>query len=120
MTHWRREMRQQAAQVLGSLGDDSQGVARRLRESGVRGVPGDTRECAIAMYLSAVVAADPGVRTLKVRTDRVVISPARGWHRPIVVGLPGPVCTFVAGFDRRAYPELIRTETDRPERATLG
>ena len=119
-THWRRELRGHAAGVLGSLGDDPSEVARRLREAGVKGTPGDPRDCAIAVYLSAVVAADASIRAVKVTTDSVVISPAKRWHPPVVVGLSEPLRTFVAGFDRRAYPDLVRGRrrtSGRPEEA---
>jgi hypothetical protein len=118
--HWRRELRSETAGVLGSLGGDSPEVAEHLRSAGVQGTPGDPRDCAIAVFLSAVVTADPAVRTIKVTTDSVVVSPTRRWQLPVVVGLSEALRTFVAGFDRRAYPELIRPrgdEADRPERA---
>jgi len=115
--HWRRELRAETAGVLGSLGGDSPDVARHLRSAGVQGTPGDPRDCAIAVYLSAVVTADPGVRTIKVTTDSVVVSPARRWQLPVVVGLSEALRTFVAGFDRRAYPDLIRSQDEEPGRS---
>lgn len=106
--HWRRELRGQTAGVLGSLGGNAPQVARRLQDAGVQGTPGDPRDCAIAVYLSAVVTADPIVRAIKVTTDSVVISPSGRWRPPVVVGLSEALRTFVNGFDRRAYPELVR------------
>lgn len=119
--HGRRQLRYQTNEVLDSLGSDPVEVARRLREVGVRGTPGNSRECAIAVYLSAVVAADPGVRSLKVRAESVILSPERKWSPPIVVGLSPALRAFVEGFDRRIYPELVRKEgrgLGRGERAT--
>lgn len=118
--HWRRELRGNTAGVLGSLGGEPPEVARRLQSAGVQGTPGDPRDCAIAVYLSAIVTADPAIRAVKVTTDSVVISPARRWQPPIVVGLSEGLRTFVAGFDRRAYPELVRRrgeKVSRPEPA---
>ena len=114
MTHWRRELRGHADCMLATLGDDAGEVARRLEDAGVRGTPGDPRDCAIAVYLSAVVAADPRVRSLRVMSQRVVISPTRWGHPPIVVELSDALRAFVVAFDRRAYPTIVRPE--RPAR----
>lgn len=105
---WRREMRRHTADMLNSLGRDSADVASRLKNLGVRGVPGDPGGCAIAVFLSAVVTADPAVKSVKVMPARVVICPARGWRPPVIVGLNEPVRTFIAAFDRNAMPELVR------------
>lgn len=110
----RRELRRHTADMLESLGSDSSRVAERLRELGVRGLPGDPASCAVAVYLSAVIAADPAVKSVKVMPARVIISPAKGWRPPVVVGLPEAVRTFVAAFDRNAMPELVRERTVPP------
>jgi hypothetical protein len=100
-------------QLLGGLGEDAAEVAKRLDEAGVRGTPRDVRDCAIAVYLSAVLGADPDVRGLDVMADGIVISPTRRWAPSISVGLSAPVRTFVAGFDRNDYPALVRAERRR-------
>ena len=111
---WRRDLRHHTVEMLEALGGDSTGVASRLRELGVRGLPGDPGSCAIAVYLSAVIAADPAVKAVKVMPARVVVNPARRLRPPVVIGLPEPVRTFISAFDRNAMPELVRPRTSSP------
>jgi hypothetical protein len=101
--------------VLRSLGDDKEAVAQRLDEAGVRGRPGDVWDCALAVYLSAVVAADPRVRTVRVLPMRVLIKLDRQWW-PLVVPLTHALRGFVVDFDHRRYPELLRPRS-RSERS---
>jgi hypothetical protein len=112
ITPWRSELRGQVRDLFGSLGNDASGVARRLEEAGVRGTPRDSGDCAIAVYLSAVVCTDPAVRALKVTADRVIVTRASRWRPPITVSLPVPLRSFVASFDRDCYPQLTRTPQD--------
>lgn len=119
MTRWRRRLRTDVGQLLCGLGEDAADVARRLEAAGVRGTPRDVRDCAIAVYLSAVLCADPDVRGLDVMADGIVISPTRRWAPSISVGLTPPVRMFVAGFDRNDYPGLIREQSDG-DAATRG
>jgi hypothetical protein len=113
MSHWRRELRSNTTNVLGSLGRDADELARRLAEAGVKGTPSDPRDCAIAVYLSAFVPADPKVRSIKVTADRVVISTARRLRPPVVIRLPEALRQFVARFDRHVYPLLVRTGPEK-------
>lgn len=106
----RRELRTATAQLLGSLGGSPPEIATRLGDLGVRGVPANSRRCVVAEYLSAVVAADPRVDMVKVTTRAVRVRPARGWGRPITVGLPPPLRAFINEFDRGAHPDLVREE----------
>lgn len=100
--------------MLRSLGNDPTTIARRLRDLGVRGTPGSTTECAIARFLSAVVAADPGVRMLKVYRDSITVVPSRWWRLDRVVELGEPLCRFVARFDEGGFPELIEEGAGLP------
>jgi hypothetical protein len=70
------------------------------------------------VYLSAVVGADPRVKTVRVLPVRVVVTLEHGWRPPLTVPLPRALRHFVAGFDGRLYPTLLRpsTEVDRGRR----
>ena len=110
MTRSRRRLRSNVRQMLGGLGNDAGEVAMHLEEAGVHGTPRDVRDCAIAVYLRAVVGADPDVRSLDVMADGVVITPPRRWVPSISVGLSPAVRSFVVAFDRNDYPALVRVE----------
>jgi len=120
MTRWRRRLRNDVSQLLGGLGDDAAEVAKRLEAAGVQGTPRDVRDCAIAVYLSAVLGGDPDVRGLDVMADGIVISPARRWAPSISVGLSPPVRMFVAGFDRNDFPGLVRAQPQGDAAAPAG
>ena len=113
----RRRLRSNVRQMLGGLGDDAAAVARHLGEAGVQGTPRDVRDCAIAVYLRAVIGADPDVRSLDVMADGVVITPPKRWSPSISVGLSPAVRTFVVGFDRHDYPTLVRADPRAAARA---
>ncbi len=116
-TDGRRELRAHVAHELRALGDTHDEVARRLEGAAVRGTPGDVTDCALAVYLSAVVAADPRVRCLYVGPVRVFIRRDRPrWWPWIGVGLPKALCRFVEHFDRGAYPALVRVPAGAHER----
>lgn len=115
-SHSRTEIREHTARLLDALGDDPDQVAGRLGDAGVRGAPGDARGCAVAVYLSAVVASDPGIGHIKVTTGRVTVS--RGWRPCVVVRLPRAVRLFITGFDHNAYPDLVRPLPRPAEQST--
>ena len=106
--HGRRALRAEVRQELRSLGASKDDVARRLEAAGVRGRPGKVADCALAVYLSAVVGSDPRVRTVRVLPSRVVIAPNTPWRRPLTVALPKALRRFVTDFDRHDYPLLVR------------
>ena len=103
----RRELRGQVALMLTSLGDGKDEIARQLHAVGVRGTPGSVRECALAVYLSAVVAADPRVQTVLVSRERVFLKLEGQW-RYLGVPLTKPLRGFVADFDQHRYPAVVR------------
>lgn len=111
MRSWSRSLRGQVQQVLGSLGDHPVQIAQQLEMAGVRGTPSHPEDCAIAVYLSAVIGADPDVHRVKVTYEHVVISSAR-WYRPrVTVRLSRPLQSFIASFDRGRYPQLTRAHS---------
>jgi hypothetical protein len=97
------------AVMLASLGNDATEVARQLDAAGVRGAPGDSSDCPIAVYLS-VVAGDPVAGSLNVTGKCLIISFSRAWRAPMMLALPWAVRSFMAGFDAGAYPQLVRSE----------
>jgi hypothetical protein len=110
----RRELGRQTAGLLGTLGDDPGTVASTLAAAGVKGQPANARDCALAVYLRAVMEGDTRVGTVRVFHDRLVISsPGRFRHHRVPVMLPAAVRSFVAGFDAQQYPELVRPPEPR-------
>ncbi|HVM63969.1 MAG TPA: hypothetical protein VMU14_03850, partial [Acidimicrobiales bacterium] len=73
----------------------------------MRGTPGNVSDCAIAVYLSSIVGADPLVKTVLVGSERVFVKLEGRWLF-VGVSLPKPLRRFVAEFDREAYPALVR------------
>lgn len=104
----RATVRRQTEQLLGNLGASPGQVASTLVEGGVRGLPANSRDCAVAVYLGAVIGADSRVRGVKVCKSEVLIERAGWWRRSVVVPLPTSVRQFIAAFDARTYPELLR------------
>jgi hypothetical protein len=107
----RRTLRAEVAQELRSLGDSKDEVAERLEAAGVRGMPGSVRDCALAVYLSAVVAADARVGAVLVGEQRTFIKLDGRW-RYLGVSLTKGLRSFVHDFDRHRYPALVRPEDD--------
>jgi hypothetical protein len=107
----RRALRAEVAHELRSLGDSKDEVAERLEAAGVRGMPGSVRECALAVYLSAVVAADARVGAVLVGEQRTFLKLDGRW-RYLGVSLPRGLRAFVHDFDRHRYPALVRPQED--------
>jgi hypothetical protein len=119
--HGRRALRAQVAHELRSLGSTKDDVARTLETAGVRGRPGNASDCALAVYLSAVVAADPRVRAVYVAPMRVLLTvDGRWWWPRLGVALPKVLRSFVADFDYLRYPELVRTAPGTHVRSAQG
>jgi hypothetical protein len=106
----------QTGGLLRTLGADAGSVATSLAVAGVKGQPADARQCALAVYLHAVMDGDPRVASVRVFHDRLVIgSPGRVRQHRVVVALPQAVRAFVAGFDAQRYPMLVRAERPAPK-----
>ncbi len=115
-----RLLKRQIREVLTGLGSGQNGVAAALGDIGVRAEPRDPRECAIAVYLRAVVGIDHRIRSLAVQpTDvKVLTEPVRfGLPNIVTVRLPEPVRRFIEAFDQAAYPNLIRANHEGDEGA---
>ncbi len=109
-----RQIKRRAGALLEGLGRDPDEVAASLRDVGVQGVPRSNSSCAVALYAAALLEVDPRIRTVAVGPCTLVLTLTRvDGTRPggrLVVQLPKAVRGFVAGFDARAYPEVIRAE----------
>lgn len=99
-------LERQVAAFLVGLGSSGVEVAARLAREGVRGVPGDTDDCAVAVYLHAVLGPDDQVRSVKVAGGAVAVSRCR--RRGVSVPLPEPVRAFIGEFDKGRFPTLVR------------
>jgi hypothetical protein len=110
-----RQLKLQTRALLADLGRSPDEVARSLEAAGVSGVPMDNRKCAVALYLSALMGADPRVRSVNVgRCSLLIGTAAPPEFRPsgrLLVQLPKPVRQFVAAFDDRHYPAVTRIHT---------
>jgi hypothetical protein len=106
----RAAIRRQTQDLLAQLGPDTETIVRRLGGAGVRGTPTNAEHCAVAMYLRAVMTADPRVRSVSVGNTSVMVSPPQGWRRSVAVSLPPPVRRFIEAFDDRRFPQLERME----------
>lgn len=108
----RRSLVRQVGSLLDGLGSSGHEVAQTLVAQGVRGNPGDVQQCALAVYLRAVLGPDPRVRSVAV-TDRWV-NIGTSWRTHLVVEPPA-VRTFIHLFDAGRFPELVRTgDAGRP------
>jgi len=109
----RRELGRQTETLVGTLGHEPRAVANALAAAGVRGQPADARQCALAMYVRAVMEGDDRVGAVRVFHDRLMInSPGRFRQHRVTVMLPSAVRSFISGFDAELYPELVRSGED--------
>jgi hypothetical protein len=93
---------------LVGLGSTESEVARTLRSAGIEGTKKSARDCALALYLRAVVTGDMRVGSIVVWGPTIVVHRTGGLRLPIRLAVPGPVRTFIAGFDQGDYPEMLR------------
>lgn len=100
-------VRGHTSELLASLGETVDGVVTSLRSAGVRGTPTNAEQCAIAVYLRAVMTSDTRVRSVSVGNTSVMVAPDQRWRRSVAVPLPSPVRQFIEAFDERRYPDLV-------------
>jgi hypothetical protein len=104
----RAELRSQTTELLNGLGSTTDEVVTTLEQNGVRGIPGNGTQCAVARYLHAVMGADPGVREVIVGNHAVNVRPSRRWWSTcVVVPLSPIVCSFIQQFDRGSFASLV-------------
>ena len=107
MLQGRRQIEQRVTWLLQSLGDDADTVAATLAGEGVTGFRSQSRNCAIARYLGAVVGAEPVVGVITVSQTAVCISGRHWWTPKVRRTLPHAIRQFIIGFDTGRYPQLI-------------
>jgi hypothetical protein len=95
---------------LAALGEDSDEVASSLARSRVQGYCHQPRDCALARYLSAILAADPGVEQISVGHSELWVHGPHWWSLKAIFALPKPVRQFVRDFDEDRYPSLVAPE----------
>jgi hypothetical protein len=116
----RAELRSQTAGLLNGLGSTTDQVVTTLEQSGVRGIPGNGTQCAVARYLHAVMGADPGVREVIVGNHAVNVRPTRRWWSTcVVVPLSPVICAFIQQFDRGTFATLVDKDS-RAVRSVMG
>ena len=112
-----RDIKKRVNALLTGLGHDPDEVAATLEAAGVQGVPRSNTACAVAVYASAVMVADPRIRSVAVGPCTLVLTLTKEDGRPggkLVVQLPKPVRAFVDGFDAARYPKVLRLEAAEP------
>ncbi len=111
----RRRIRKEADQLLQSLGQTSDQVARSLTDAGVRGIPSSAFDCALALYLSAILPAHAGIEEIAVGTtkkrriapSKLIIRQGSLPRWTIQVGLTPAIAQFLIDFDACRYVELL-------------
>jgi hypothetical protein len=122
MSHLRR-LKKETNVLLHQLGSSPDEVAASLQAAGVHGVPKDNRSCAVALYLAAQMGSEAQVRAITVGHCSMLVSlVAPRDSRPagrLWIQLPKPVRRFVAAFDAKEYPSLVRDPPARPEASAV-
>jgi len=109
-----RDIKRRVGALLDGLGHDPDEVASTLEAAGVQGVPRSNTSCAVAVYASAVMKADPRICAVSVGPCTLILTLVRADGRPggkLTVQLPKPVRGFVDGFDASRYPQVLRLPT---------
>lgn len=96
--------------LFASLGTTRRSVAASLEAAGVRAAPHEPDLSPISLFLSAVVGADPNVKSVVVGGDEVVVELRAWWRSAVAVPVPAVVHDFMAAFDAGCYPALFREE----------
>jgi hypothetical protein len=112
-TTGRRRLRRSIREFGESLGPTPDAVAAKLRAWGVRGIPKDSKRCAIACCLQAMIGIEEAVTGISVTDRSVHVSSAHGL--PMLIKLPKPVSVFIKAFDTGCYPELLLDQAYEPE-----
>lgn len=117
-----RDIRRRVGALLAGLGQDPDEVATSLEAAGVHGVPRSNSSCAVAVYASAVMRADPRIASVAVGPCTLVLTLIKDDGRPggrLTVQLPKSVRGFVDGFDAARYPRVLRVVAGPPVAAPV-
>ena len=123
----RAALREDAATLLGELGDTVSEVATALGSLGVQVLPSRAGDSPVARYLHAVVGADDRVKRVTVTNRWLVLKTRRRWWSTIRLRLPHPVREFTISVDaarpnrRRKSPwGAPQPNGDRPSGFFIG
>jgi hypothetical protein len=95
----RAALREDAATLLGELGDTVSEVAAALGALGVQVLPSRAGDSPVARYLHAVVGADDRVKRVTVTNRWLVLKTRQRWWPTIWLRLPQPVRGFTISVD---------------------
>lgn len=112
-----RDIKRRVGALLESLGHDPDEVASALEMAGVQGVPRSNSSCAVALYASAIMKADPRIKSVAVGPCTLILTLLKDDGRPggkLTVQLPKPVRGFVERFDTAHYPRVLRFQSVEP------
>jgi len=101
------QLKQKIAPMLDALGHDPAAVAEALTTLEFRGRRGSSTDCVVARYLQAMTDDDPAIRCIVVSTNAVRVRSTSSWRFDCRVPLPQAVRSFIWGFDRGRYLELV-------------
>jgi hypothetical protein len=94
-------------QLLQSLGETEEEVARSLDWAGVRGVQRDMANCPVACFLRVIGGYDRWLESLTVTSTTVKIVTRPWWRQRMLVPLPPAVRAFVTAFDKGLFQNLV-------------
>jgi hypothetical protein len=110
----RRQLTRQIRSLLADLGSTHQEVASTLHRAGIRAVPKQPDNCAVAMYLGAVLGADSRIHSVTVGSNCLKAATKQAtpfyFYGTMLIPVPKAVGQFIAAFDEGRYPELVRED----------
>ncbi len=109
----RAALREDAASLMGELGDTVSEVATSVGSLGVQLLPSSAGGSAVARYLHAVVGADDRVKRVTVTKRWLVLKTHRRWWSTIRLRLPQPVREFTLSVD--AAPGRRKSPSGAPQ-----
>jgi hypothetical protein len=108
------ELKKRIAPMLDALGSDPATVAETLTMCDLQGRRGSSTDCVVARYLQSMTEDDPSVRCIVVSVNSVRVRSASSWRFELRLPLPPAVRSFIWGFDRGRYPDLVGDPGRRP------
>ena len=111
----RAALREDAATLLGELGDTVSEVATSLGSLGVQVLPSSAGDSPAARYLHAVVGADDRVKRVTVTRRWLVLKTRRRWWSTIWLRLPHPVREFTISVDAARPNRRRKSHSGAPQ-----